>query len=199
MYFFKHRLLCTAYHSGYKSVMLCLLHKVCTVGLFIFVIICTEITVTNPSSHVQCFSVLCIVPCFNISDSNNLLNKKPFVRLKWVYKSTEAHQCALLWLNLLLHLLPLCFCVCSYEVEGCEVIWAIKDKAIGNTFFDAGAAQFLIPSLEVGKPEKTLPCKRARYTTDRVTKPKAGTLKRRLYYTLPINLSQWYLVVVCIC
>ncbi|KAG7320268.1 hypothetical protein KOW79_016121 [Hemibagrus wyckioides] len=37
----------------------------------------------------------------------------------------------------------------SYEVEGCEVIWAIKDKAIGNTFFDAGAAQFLIPSLEV--------------------------------------------------
>lgn len=56
------------------------------------------------------------------------------------------------------------------------MIWAIKDKAIGNTFFDAGAAQFLIPSLEVEKPKKTLPCKRARYTTDRATKPKAGTL-----------------------
>ncbi|XP_030642426.1 pyridine nucleotide-disulfide oxidoreductase domain-containing protein 1 isoform X2 [Chanos chanos] len=53
-----------------------------------------------------------------------------------------------------------------YEVEGCEVIWAVKDKAIGNTFFDAGAAQFLIPSLEKEKPKKSLPCKRARYTTE---------------------------------
>ncbi|XP_029351097.1 pyridine nucleotide-disulfide oxidoreductase domain-containing protein 1 isoform X2 [Echeneis naucrates] len=58
-----------------------------------------------------------------------------------------------------------------YEVEGCEVIWAVKDKAIGNTFFDAGAAQFLIPSLEVDKPEKTAPCKRPRYTTE---EPAAG-------------------------
>lgn len=53
-----------------------------------------------------------------------------------------------------------------YEVEGCEVIWAVKDKAIGNTFFDAGAAQFLIPSLETDKPEKAAPCKRPRYTTE---------------------------------
>ncbi|XP_068573018.1 pyridine nucleotide-disulfide oxidoreductase domain-containing protein 1 isoform X3 [Cebidichthys violaceus] len=53
-----------------------------------------------------------------------------------------------------------------YEVEGCEVIWAVKDKAIGNTFFDAGAAQFLIPSLEVDKPEKAAPCNRPRYTTE---------------------------------
>ncbi|XP_018603100.2 pyridine nucleotide-disulfide oxidoreductase domain-containing protein 1 [Scleropages formosus] len=53
-----------------------------------------------------------------------------------------------------------------YEVEGCEVIWAVKDKAIGNTFFDAGAAQFLIPSLKSNKPEKTGPFKRTRYTTD---------------------------------
>lgn len=53
-----------------------------------------------------------------------------------------------------------------YEVEGCEVIWAIKDKAIGNTFFDAGASQFLIPSLEADKPSKSLPCKRPRYTTE---------------------------------
>ncbi|KAK1906398.1 Pyridine nucleotide-disulfide oxidoreductase domain containing protein 1 [Dissostichus eleginoides] len=53
-----------------------------------------------------------------------------------------------------------------YEVEGCEVIWAVKDKAIGNTFFDAGAAQFLIPSLEADKPEKDAPCKRPRYTTE---------------------------------
>ncbi|XP_042367173.1 pyridine nucleotide-disulfide oxidoreductase domain-containing protein 1 isoform X1 [Plectropomus leopardus] len=53
-----------------------------------------------------------------------------------------------------------------YEVEGCEVIWAVKDKAIGNTFFDAGAAQFLIPSLEADKPQRAASCKRPRYTTE---------------------------------
>ncbi|TKS90994.1 Pyridine nucleotide-disulfide oxidoreductase domain-containing protein 1 [Collichthys lucidus] len=53
-----------------------------------------------------------------------------------------------------------------FEVEGCEVIWAVKDKAIGNTFFDPGAAQFLIPSLETNKPERPAPCKRTRYTTE---------------------------------
>uniref|UniRef100_A0A8D3BLG4 FAD/NAD(P)-binding domain-containing protein n=1 Tax=Scophthalmus maximus TaxID=52904 RepID=A0A8D3BLG4_SCOMX len=56
-----------------------------------------------------------------------------------------------------------------YEVEGCEVIWAVKDKAIGNTFFDAEAAQFLIPSLEADKPESAAPCKRHRYTTEEPT------------------------------
>ncbi|XP_076860845.1 pyridine nucleotide-disulfide oxidoreductase domain-containing protein 1 isoform X2 [Brachyhypopomus gauderio] len=61
-----------------------------------------------------------------------------------------------------------------YEVEGCEVIWAIKDKAIGNTFIDAGAAQFIIPSLEAEKPQKALPCKRARYTTDKASKTGSG-------------------------
>ncbi|XP_041833753.1 pyridine nucleotide-disulfide oxidoreductase domain-containing protein 1 isoform X2 [Melanotaenia boesemani] len=53
-----------------------------------------------------------------------------------------------------------------YEVEGCEVIWAVKDKAIGNAFFDAGAAQFFIPSLEADKPTVAAPCKRPRYTTE---------------------------------
>uniref|UniRef100_A0A3B3ZKP6 Pyridine nucleotide-disulfide oxidoreductase domain-containing protein 1 n=1 Tax=Periophthalmus magnuspinnatus TaxID=409849 RepID=A0A3B3ZKP6_9GOBI len=53
-----------------------------------------------------------------------------------------------------------------HEVRGCEVIWAIKDKAIGNTFFDAGAAQFLIPSLETPKAQKPFPCKRPRYTVE---------------------------------
>lgn len=53
-----------------------------------------------------------------------------------------------------------------HEVERCEVVWVIKDKAIGNTFFDAGAAQFLIPSLEGNKPPKSVPCKRPRYTTE---------------------------------
>ncbi|MEQ2230136.1 Pyridine nucleotide-disulfide oxidoreductase domain-containing protein 1 [Ilyodon furcidens] len=53
-----------------------------------------------------------------------------------------------------------------YEVKGCEVIWAVKDKAIGNTFFDAGAAQFLITSLEADKAEAAGPCKRLRYTME---------------------------------
>ncbi|XP_053110004.1 pyridine nucleotide-disulfide oxidoreductase domain-containing protein 1 isoform X2 [Hemicordylus capensis] len=51
-----------------------------------------------------------------------------------------------------------------YEIEGCEVIWAIKDKAIGNTFFDAGAAEFLIPKLSTEKPELPIACKRTKYT-----------------------------------
>ncbi|XP_069484528.1 pyridine nucleotide-disulfide oxidoreductase domain-containing protein 1 isoform X2 [Ambystoma mexicanum] len=53
-----------------------------------------------------------------------------------------------------------------YEIEGCEVIWAIKDKAIGNTFFDPGAAQFLIPQLKNEKPETQIPVKRTKYTTE---------------------------------
>ncbi|XP_019751957.1 pyridine nucleotide-disulfide oxidoreductase domain-containing protein 1 [Hippocampus comes] len=62
-----------------------------------------------------------------------------------------------------------------YEVEGCEVIWAVKDKTIGNTFFDAGAAQFLIPSLGADKPEREAACKRTRYTTDYPTDGEAQT------------------------
>ncbi|XP_006866991.1 PREDICTED: pyridine nucleotide-disulfide oxidoreductase domain-containing protein 1 [Chrysochloris asiatica] len=54
-----------------------------------------------------------------------------------------------------------------YEVEGCEVIWAIKDKAIGNTFFDAGAAEFLTSKLTTEKPEVKIAHKRTRYTTEK--------------------------------
>jgi hypothetical protein len=35
-----------------------------------------------------------------------------------------------------------------YELSGCEVIWVIRDDAIGNAYFDKGAAQFFLPSLE---------------------------------------------------
>ncbi|XP_044308128.1 pyridine nucleotide-disulfide oxidoreductase domain-containing protein 1 isoform X2 [Varanus komodoensis] len=56
-----------------------------------------------------------------------------------------------------------------YEIEGCEVIWTIKDKAIGNAFFDAGAAEFLIPQLSTEKQEPPLACKRTKYTTTRGT------------------------------
>ncbi|XP_075066904.1 pyridine nucleotide-disulfide oxidoreductase domain-containing protein 1 isoform X2 [Mixophyes fleayi] len=57
-----------------------------------------------------------------------------------------------------------------YEIEGCEVIWAVKDKSIGNTFFDPGAAEFLIPHLKSDKPETSLTCKRTKYTTETPSK-----------------------------
>ena len=41
---------------------------------------------------------------------------------------------------------------CSYELHGCQVLWAIKDDAIGNTFFDKGAATFFLPHLESNLP-----------------------------------------------
>uniref|UniRef100_A0A3Q2KZQ4 Pyridine nucleotide-disulfide oxidoreductase domain-containing protein 1 n=1 Tax=Equus caballus TaxID=9796 RepID=A0A3Q2KZQ4_HORSE len=53
-----------------------------------------------------------------------------------------------------------------YEIEGCEVIWVIKDKAIGNTFFDAGAAEFLTSKLIAEKPEGKIAHRRTRYTTE---------------------------------
>ncbi|KAK2101841.1 Pyridine nucleotide-disulfide oxidoreductase domain-containing protein 1 [Saguinus oedipus] len=54
----------------------------------------------------------------------------------------------------------------AYEIEGCEVIWAIKNKAIGNTFFDAGAAEFLTAKLISEKSEAKIAHKRNRYTTE---------------------------------
>ncbi|KAF3816283.1 hypothetical protein GH733_014456 [Mirounga leonina] len=65
-----------------------------------------------------------------------------------------------------------------YEIEGCEIIWAIKDKAIGNTFFDAGAAEFLTSKLIAEKPEARIAHKRTRYTTEgrKQTKTGAGNM-----------------------
>ena len=52
-----------------------------------------------------------------------------------------------------------------FELSGCEVLWAIKDDAIGNNFFDKGAATFLLPHLDSSKddhPKETL-VKRMKY------------------------------------
>lgn len=46
------------------------------------------------------------------------------------------------------------------------MIWAIKDKAIGNTFFDAGAAEFLTSRLSAEKPETAIAHRRTRYTAE---------------------------------
>lgn len=53
-----------------------------------------------------------------------------------------------------------------YEVEGCEVVWAIKDKSISNAFVDAGAAEFFLPKLNSEKEEGNKPSKRLKYTTE---------------------------------
>ncbi|OWF48998.1 pyridine nucleotide-disulfide oxidoreductase domain-containing protein 1-like [Mizuhopecten yessoensis] len=53
-----------------------------------------------------------------------------------------------------------------YEVQGCEVIWAIKDKSISSAFVDAGAAQFFLPKLNADKEEGNKPSKRHEYTTE---------------------------------
>ena len=64
---------------------------------------------------------------------------------------------------------------CSYEVAGCEVVWAIRDDSISSTFFDAGAATFFLPHLEersalssgAGAEEIIKkPLKRYKYTLD---------------------------------
>ena len=66
----------------------------------------------------------------------------------------------------------LCF---SYEITGCEVVWAIRDDTISSTFFDAGAATFFLPHLEeqsvslsgMGSGETAKkPLKRSKYTVD---------------------------------
>lgn len=46
------------------------------------------------------------------------------------------------------------------------MIWAIKDKAIGNTFFDAGAAEFLTSKLMSEKSEAKIVHKRTIYTVE---------------------------------
>ena len=33
-------------------------------------------------------------------------------------------------------------------MKNCHIVWVIKDKSIGNVFFDAGAAEFFMPLLE---------------------------------------------------
>ncbi|XP_053396005.1 pyridine nucleotide-disulfide oxidoreductase domain-containing protein 1-like [Mercenaria mercenaria] len=50
------------------------------------------------------------------------------------------------------------------EVEGCEVIWAIKHTSVTSTFIDPGAATFCLPQLNEEKPKTDEPMKRRKYT-----------------------------------
>ena len=52
-----------------------------------------------------------------------------------------------------------------YEIENCEILWAIKDETITHTFIDAGAATFFLPRLSKvkTKSEDFRPVKRSKY------------------------------------
>lgn len=50
-----------------------------------------------------------------------------------------------------------------YEIQGCEIIWAIKDSSISATFFDPGAAEFFVSQLTVDKTATNEPLKRHKY------------------------------------
>lgn len=52
----------------------------------------------------------------------------------------------------------------AYEIEDCEVVWAIKDRSISSTFVDAGTAQFFLPHLSGDKKVQEGPMKRVKYT-----------------------------------
>ena len=65
-----------------------------------------------------------------------------------------------------------------YEISDCQVVWAIRHGSIGNTFFDAGAAQFLAPRL-FEKPESNAPDDDA----EAATKP----VKRRQFESELVN------------
>ncbi|KAK7491524.1 hypothetical protein BaRGS_00017163 [Batillaria attramentaria] len=51
-----------------------------------------------------------------------------------------------------------------YEVEGCDVLWIIKDRSISSTFVDEGAGQFFLPHLNEEKKEAAPTVKRQKYT-----------------------------------
>ena len=50
------------------------------------------------------------------------------------------------------------FCWFSFEVSGCEVVWAIRDASIGSTFFDEGAATFFLPHLSTPHHSSAAEC-----------------------------------------
>ncbi|XP_055938282.1 pyridine nucleotide-disulfide oxidoreductase domain-containing protein 1-like isoform X2 [Argiope bruennichi] len=60
-----------------------------------------------------------------------------------------------------------------YEIENCQIIWAIKDKSVGATFFDAGAANFFLPCLKEGKQEGPTVSKRLKYELEGDSHPES--------------------------
>ena len=57
----------------------------------------------------------------------------------------------------------------SYEIEGCDVVWAVKDSSIVQTFVDEGAAEFLVGQLSESKSKDSGFVKRTKYTQEHKT------------------------------
>ncbi|XP_067124737.1 pyridine nucleotide-disulfide oxidoreductase domain-containing protein 1 [Centruroides vittatus] len=54
-----------------------------------------------------------------------------------------------------------------YEIENCQIIWSIKDKSVGSTFFDPGVAEFFLPHLSEEKcPKRDNFIKHTKYISD---------------------------------
>lgn len=48
-----------------------------------------------------------------------------------------------------------------HEIQGCQVLWAVRQDSIGATFFDPGAAQFFMPQLYSDRDAPAAPSRRA--------------------------------------
>ena len=55
-----------------------------------------------------------------------------------------------------------------FQVTDCEVVWVIKDKAIGQVFFDPGAAEFFLPFLKKKREHKATSDLKAKTTIKRM-------------------------------
>nr|CAB3265338.1 pyridine nucleotide-disulfide oxidoreductase domain-containing protein 1-like [Phallusia mammillata] len=60
-----------------------------------------------------------------------------------------------------------------FQIECCNVVWVIKDKAIGQVFFDPGASQFFLPIL-LNKKTDSSDMKRMTYKLEQSAATKAG-------------------------
>jgi NADPH-dependent 2,4-dienoyl-CoA reductase/sulfur reductase-like enzyme len=52
------------------------------------------------------------------------------------------------------------------EVTGCELVWAVKDAYVGNTFFDHTASGFVLPELKKRRPVRIIDNKDAKADSD---------------------------------
>eukprot|EP00794_Sanderia_malayensis_P018818 gene18818-20714_t len=76
----------------------------------------------------------------------------------------------------------------AYELSGCEIIWAIKDEAIGNVFLDNAGAEFLLPVLNEKFTSNSKGCKadkvifkRHKYATEMEDSHQEGTIDGDVY------------------
>ncbi|GAB5034528.1 pyridine nucleotide-disulfide oxidoreductase domain-containing protein 1 [Nannochloropsis oceanica] len=75
-----------------------------------------------------------------------------------------------------------------HEVTGCELVWAVKDPYVGNTFFDHTASGFVLPELEKRRPIRIIDNEYTKGGTDGKNDPKKQQQQQQLQ--LPLLLQQ---------